>query len=275
MTYATLLVNLQLGQKNSDVLQITADLADRFHARVVGIAAGQAIPVACDEGYRSGKIFDEDLQRLDEEIGLAELEFRNTFRSRNTPIEWRSQKMFPPLSDYIVDQARSADLIVMGVGTASMLRSAGCEDAGVVALTSGRPILVVPSTADLLVLQKIVVCWKDTRESRRAIHDALPMLLQATHVEVVEVVAARDLAESQARLDDVVAWLKAHGVRADWHASASTGDDRANLEDILRDRRPDLVVAGAYGHSRFREWVLGGTTRDMLFHAERCALLAH
>ena len=85
----------------------------------------------------------------------------------------------------------------------------------------------------------------------------------------------RDLAEARADVADVVGWLKTHSVKAEPLAVAAKGDDAAQLSAIAQDHNADLVVAGAYGHSRLREWVLGGVTRDLLLHAGRCSLLSH
>ncbi len=76
-------------------------------------------------------------------------------------------------------------------------------------------------------------------------------------------------------LEDVAGWLKRHRVAAEIIASASTGNDPARLQAIAREQNADLVVAGAYGHSRLRELVLGGVTKDMLLRSGRCTFLSH
>lgn len=275
MTYSTLMVNLQLGRDNSGLLQIAADLADRFHSRVVGIAAGEAVEVVYDEGYMSGDVIERDLVRLDEELGVLEAEFRAAVRGRKGEVLWRSRKMFGPVGDYLAVEARCADLVVTGVDRDSASLSPRQVDTAGLVLQAGRPVLVVPSAAARMDLQRVVVCWKDTGEARRAVRDSLPLLKSATLVEVVEIAAERDIVASRSRLDDVVAWLAQHGVTARSTASPSHGDDRGDLAAIFEDRHADIVVAGAYGHSRLREWVLGGVSRDLLVHADRCSMVSH
>jgi len=94
-------------------------------------------------------------------------------------------------------------------------------------------------------------------------------------VTVVEIAAEEDLAAARTHLEDVVAWLKRHGIVAKSLAWPSKGDDASRLNAIAQELRADLIVAVAYGHSRLREWVLGGVTRDLLLCADRCSLVAH
>jgi nucleotide-binding universal stress UspA family protein len=136
-------------------------------------------------------------------------------------------------------------------------------------------VLIVPAAAVSVKLTRAIVGWKDTRETRRAVSDALPLLRDTAHVSVVEIAAEADLAAAKLRLEDVAGWLKRHGVAAESLASPSTGADADRLYAIAEEQGAGLIVAGAYGHSRMRERVLGGVTRDLLLRANQCVLLAH
>src|SRR6202044_2239603 len=94
----------------------------------------------------------------------------------------------------------------------------------------GRPILIVPNAADELKLEQVVIGWKDTREAQRAAFDALPLLKKAAHVTVVEISAEEATAVARTHVEDVVGWLKWHGVMAEAHASPSTGNDASLLK---------------------------------------------
>jgi nucleotide-binding universal stress UspA family protein len=118
----------------------------------------------------------------------------------------------------------------------------------------GPPVLIVPRAADKLKLERVVVAWKDTRETRRAAFDALPLLKKAAHVAVVEIVAEEEMAAARTHIEDVIAWLKRHGVVAVPVASLSTGDDATRLNTTAHEQGADVIVAGAYGHNRLREW---------------------
>ena len=104
--------------------------------------------------------------------------------------------------------------------------------------------------------------------------DALPLLKMASRVTIVEIADVDDVVTAQARADDVAAWLGGHGIKSAGHGAPSASDDPATLEAIVRKERADLIVAGAYGHSRMREWAFGGVTHSIL-QGEHCALLSH
>jgi nucleotide-binding universal stress UspA family protein len=139
----------------------------------------------------------------------------------------------------------------------------------------GRPVLIVPKNAARIVFERMIVGWKDTRETRRAIVDALPLLKMAKLVIVAEIVAESEMIEARKHLDDVVGWLKRQGIVAQAIVSPSGGEDSARLGELAREQKADLIVAGAYGHNRLREWMLGGVTRDLLMCADRCSLVSH
>jgi nucleotide-binding universal stress UspA family protein len=139
----------------------------------------------------------------------------------------------------------------------------------------GRPVLVVPPGAEAFALDRVLIAWKDTRETRRAILDALPLLKKAAHVTLAEIAVEDRLALARKHLEEVVVWLGRHGVKAEGVASLSTGEDPSQLYAIVKERGANVIVAGAYGHSRLREWVLGGVTRDLLLRADLCALVSH
>ena len=275
MTYRTLMVHLEPGHSNAGLLKIAGDLAERFDARVIGIAAGRAMQFVYGDGYIPEELIDRDRGQLEKTIKEAEAEFSKTLRTRVGTLEWRSEVMFTPLSEYVAREARSADLVVTGVGSGGVLDASRLINIGDLVMQVGRPVLIVPSAADKLKLEQVVIAWKDTRETQRAVFDALPLLKTAAHVTVVEISADEDMAAARTHVEDVVGWLKWHGVVAESHASPSVGDDASLLNAIAEELGADVIVAGAYGHSRMREWVLGGVTRDLLLHAEHFSLLSH
>jgi nucleotide-binding universal stress UspA family protein len=276
VTYATLMVHLELGQSNAGLPGVTGDLAAHFHTGPIGIAAGQPMEVVYSEAYVSAEILDDDRAQRESAIKLAEAEFSGALQATSRPLEWRSAITPGALSDYLVSQARSAELFVIGVDrNASLFDMTRHVDIGDLVLQEGRPVLVVPSTAQMLNPERIVVGLKETREGRRAILDALPLLKKAVQLTLVEIAAKEDLDEAHANLEDVVGWLKRHGVLAESVTWPSNGDGATQLNAIAEQRSADIVVAGAYGHSRLQEWALGGATRELLLRAERCSFVLH
>jgi nucleotide-binding universal stress UspA family protein len=142
-------------------------------------------------------------------------------------------------------------------------------------MQAGRPVLVVPDGCNWPDLRRVMIAWKDTAEARRAVSDALPLLRQSTEVTVVEIVEDEvDRAPALSRVKDVGAWLSRHGVVASELVPAEKSNAAEQIEQIASGVRAGLVVAGAYGHSRLREWVFGGVTRRLLNPSDRCTLLS-
>lgn len=275
MTYSTLMSHLDVGEDNEGVLTITAALADRFGAAVVGIAARRPVQIIGGGGLAAAELYEYDRKDIAEELDDLEARFRAALGKPARELSWRSASVFGSLAGYVAKEARLVDLIVTrpdrGLGILNGDRRMSLGD---LVMNAGRPLFIVPDGARSLDLDQVVVAWNDTRESRRAVADALPLLLAAGKVTVVEVTDEHHLAEARQRLEDVVWWLGRHGVAAEAMPSTSRGVDAALLDDIARDCKAGLMVAGAYGHNRMREWVLGGVTCDLLLHPSRCTFVS-
>jgi nucleotide-binding universal stress UspA family protein len=120
------------------------------------------------------------------------------------------------------------------------------------------------------------VGWKDTRESRRAIVDALPLLQKAKDVTVVEIVEDDDgRSDANRHVADVTAWLARHQVTAGHRVPTVRGNAAEQLTNQANELGAGIIVAGAYGHTRLREWIFGGVTNDLIHQARHCSLLSH
>jgi nucleotide-binding universal stress UspA family protein len=174
-------------------------------------------------------------------------------------------------------QARNADLSVL-TAPRQDARDAAVTRAFFSALLfeSGRPVLVVPSHHPIeLPLRHAVVAWKPTRESSRALHDALMLLRAATSVDLVMVDPVGG-EEGQVPGADIATHLARHGVIVNVVGIPSGTGTVANA--LLRHAAhsdAQLLVAGGYGHSRLREWVLGGTTRELIQALHLPVLFSH
>ncbi len=276
MTYSTLMVHLDVGSSNAGRLRVAVDLADRYQASVVGIAGCQPMQVVYADGYVSGELIEDDVKAKEKEIAAAEEEFRGAFQKRSNALEWRSAVTIDPLSDFIACEARSADFVITGVDhNKSAFDASRHVELGDLVMRIGRPVLVVPEAVGKIGFARVLVGWKDTRETRRAVADALPLLRKATFVSVVEIAPDNERDQARRHLDQVVEWLKRHGVAAQSLVGASLGRDSRHLAEIGREQKIDLMVAGAYGHNRVREWMLGGVTHDLLTRPESCAFVSH
>ncbi len=116
-------------------------------------------------------------------------------------------------------------------------------------MQSGRPVLAVPIASKQFKLENMLIGWKDTREARRAIAGALPLLILATLVTVLEIVAKDDQKESVRRLNEEVNWLKSHDVKAKLLAAISNDKNARQFISVVKKQKADIVITGAYGYS--------------------------
>jgi nucleotide-binding universal stress UspA family protein len=275
MTYATVMVSLALDRSNDARLEIAGQLAERFSAFVIGVTAGEfSPPLYFTDGAQAQKVLDQGQAGIRNRIGEAEAQFRAAMQSRAAAVEWRSAEDFP--TRFIVQQARAADIIVVEDGGRDALGDPFMQaDLGDLLMQTGRPLLVVPETSNWLDMRNVLIAWKDAPEARRAVVDALPMLSKAKDVIVAEI--AEDEAGRAAALSgvrDVVAWLLRHGVLASSQVPDECGHAAAQLGRVASEVGAGLVVAGAYGHSRLREWVFGGVTKELINPSKCCSLLS-
>ncbi|MGJ5132997.1 MULTISPECIES: universal stress protein [unclassified Bradyrhizobium] len=277
MTFATVMVSLALSQPNEARLQVAADLAARFDAGVIGVAAAEfAPPLYFTTGEQAQDLIEQGEAALRNRLAELEQQFRTAVGDRAASLSWRSAVDFP--ARYVLAQARAADILVTGgvpPGVSDAFAVANPKD---LVMQAGRPLLVVPDNVSSLDLGTVLVAWKETPEARRALTDALPLLAKASGVVVAEIPeTASEYDACAARLADVVAWLGRHKIVASARV-AEPGQGRnvaATLDAVATDVSAGLVVAGAYGHSRFRELVLGGVTEHLMTRSERCVLLSH
>ena len=275
MSYQTIMVHLHIGRSNTALLNITRELAERFHADVIGIMVGQPTQMIYGQGYALMDFFNKEQAQIEKEIIEAEAAFRSAFQGFTHAIEWRSTVTMGAMAEYVAGEACSADIVLTSVAPTDFYEGPNAVSAGEIIMQAGRPVIAVPIAIKSLNLQNVLIAWKDRREARRAIVDALPILKLAAQVSVVEICAESEVEMTEQRLADVLAWLMRHGIAAKTMASVSVDTDATQLIAIAKQQGADLVVAGAYGHSRLRQWVLGGVTNDLLQLADFCSLLSH
>jgi nucleotide-binding universal stress UspA family protein len=275
MTYSSVMVHLDLDESNDARLHVAGDLAEKFDAKLIGIACCQPQPSVYADGALAQGLVRQLEAEANEKLQKLEQRFRTACQNRVEDIEWRRAYAMP--ADYVAREARSADIVVTGANRMGGLSDPLWRlDPSELVMKLGRPMMVVPPEVDRLKLASVVIGWKDTREARRAVVDALPLLQKVKEVTVVEMIANdADRAAAGRRVADVAAWLGRHQVDASHMVPNHRGDAVEQLIRHASDIEADMIVAGAYGHTRMREWIFGGVTRDLITQSRHCSVLSH
>lgn len=278
MTYRSIIVYLDLEHSNEPALRMAREVATRFNAKIIGIAAGLPARLGTVGGaFSSCRPHDSDADHaeLHRAIDRCKTHFYESLEDLNVFIEWRSDVASP--ADFLATESRAADLLVVGRPEMGLLHQSFQHlDIADAVMKTGRPMLVVPPGKTYFGLNSVLIAWKDTIEARRAVSASLPLLRRAQNVLIAEIVdVEREKNSAAQRVADVAKWLERHKITASATAELSAGDPGGHLEAIARERRADIVVAGPYGHSRQREWVFGGVTLHLLHMESTCALLTH
>lgn len=273
MAYATLMVHIDPDFPGEQIVRIACQLADKFSSRIIGVSAAPVPAPVITNGVILNAATSEDVDLTKAKLEAKEDWFRRQAGRQHRVVAWRSELDFP--TEFLVTQSRCADLIIVSPSRRSEGGYRPLDAAGVI-LAAGRPVLVVPPEVQSLRADRIVIGWKDVRESRRALVDALPFLHDATHVTIAEICEEGDESAAHQGLEDVAQYLAGHRVKCDSKVFLyPEGSNAARLVRLARDQGADLLVTGAYGHGRLGEWAFGGVTRELLATSPICCLMSH
>lgn len=230
------------------------------HVSPIAISYG----VATDAALAS--YIEAQMEAVEEERKTAEAAFKAACERAGISYEWRSgQAMSHLVSPHAGSMARAADIILFPELPEESAH--GRHQTEELVAGSGRPVLRIPVNWEGGPLgRKVIVAWDGGREAARAVFDAMPLLSEAKAVRIVSVLGFVDEPVRQFTLgDDIAATLTRHGIPVE--TQSFHGTKRSVRDELLQqalEAGADMIVMGCYGHSRFREMVLGGVTRDML-----------
>lgn len=178
------------------------------------------------------------------------------------------------LGSAISGEARTADLFI----ATRPYGSAGSNHEALesVLFNSGRACLFVPPTGTPRPFDAVLLAWRNSREAARAVSEALPILVAAKQV-IVAMVSEGESPEEQGISPgaDIARYLDRHGAKVTLRTISGWSNAGEALLNEAEKTAADLLVMGGYGHSRFREWILGGVTRNILTNAEIPVFVAH
>jgi nucleotide-binding universal stress UspA family protein len=272
MSYATIMVYVEADGSPEARVRLAASLANRFGATLIGLSAVAPPPPAVGDGIII-EATEVELELMRAQLADRGKWFGGIAGGDAKAQEWRSAVDLP--IETLPREARSADLVIVSreMGPGGVYRAL---DPGGAILKLGRPTLVVPKGVTSLQGEQVVIGWKDTREARRAVRDALPFLQQARRATLVEACGPDEEKTALGHLNDVVQYLARHRVQCGSRVMLEQkGSGAGQLIRIAQEERADLLVTGAYGHSRLGEWMFGGMTRELLASCPICCLMSH
>ena len=272
MTYRTILLELLDDPQNDGRIECARRLAQRFDAELVGLHVSPPpfLPLGFGEG--AAYVGPEAFEAQREANRLVRERVEAAFRRLCDPAKMAVRDVYEEgdAGQLLAEAARGADLTVLAQEGGTGLEVLAPQPIHHVILSAGGPVLVLPRAglgADLGI--RVAVAWNGSREAARAAKDALPFLAAA---EAVTLLAAGE--DAAATLDAGTNLLKRHGAKVTARQIELGQAHGATLLDAAAAEDADLLVMGAYGHSRLREIVLGGATREVLRGARLPVLLS-
>jgi nucleotide-binding universal stress UspA family protein len=279
MSYKSILVQLDTGVHAHPRLEVALRVAHSFHARLTGLfTTYRPDPHAFFVMAGTAAYYAEHERQRNERAAALERLFHAEAARADVEGRWITTSGYA--NDVVPPYARLADLVILGQTDPQDPESFIAEQfVEHLMMSAGRPLLLVPATGvQATPGQRVLVAWDGSREATRAIHDAMPFLARAADVTLLTIDAARD--EPPARRipgADLALIIARHGVKVNVREVAA-GDDTP-VGDVLlsqaADSGCDLIVMGAYAHSRLHELVMGGATRTVLRSMTVPVLLSH
>lgn len=276
MSYKTILVHIDPGKRCAVRVDVAIRLAQQHDAHLVALNA--IVPFE-PPGYVLAEmgtaIIDSHKHAAAAELARTETEFnKHVSASGFSNVEWRSTVDDPAAAMTL--HARYADLVVIGQSDPTESTQIPADFPERLMLDAGRPVLILPSVGRFPKIgKKILVAWNGSRESTRAVTDAIPFMRLAETVHVMAVNPRRGDHGSVPGAD-IGLYLARHGVRVEVKMDHGAEIDIGNeLLSRAADLDADLIVMGGYGHSRLTEWVLGGATRTILESMTAPVLMSH
>lgn len=281
MTYKTILVNLNAVERADVLISVGVALARKHQAHLIGLFVQPAVNVfpmtgAVELPTEVLEMQGRQYEKLAENI---EAKFQAATGSEDFSAEWRFEKSIgTQIGSKVVSHAMMADLIVACQGDRFGSADGQAELAERLLMETGRPVLVIPRVGEYeQVGEYVLVSWNASQQSARSAFDALPILQQAQSVKLCWIdpdnafnrdgeIAGSEMATSLAR----------HDVKVEATHTLSNGMSVGEtLLQQTKDQGSDLLVMGAYGHSRFKEYVFGGVTRYILEKMTIPVLMSH
>ena len=272
MTIRDILVHVD-DEQNTKTLEVALRLAGEFSAHLTAIYVKDVMEVPMyAEVSVPQSVLDQAEEAEKNRLLAVKEKFEQTTSGYDTKVDWRQDE--GQTAPKLIEHSACYDLVVVKQSGPAVQGGTDAKVAERVVLESGRPVLVVPHTdISFESFAKVVIAWNGKKEAVRAIHDAMPILERA---QVVGIASAKTPSGEEVPCADIAKHLARHGANVEIMESNQDIVDVGNwLQVQIDENESDLVVMGAYGHSRYREMIFGGVTRHMLRNMTVPCLMSH
>ncbi|MGI9406712.1 MAG: universal stress protein [Hyphomicrobiaceae bacterium] len=279
MAYKTILAYLPAPDRVPDLMNVVIPMAEKQGAHVIGLHIMAEVPVygLVEMPMHTDLAAKQHAMRKSdaEQVRTA---FEKACKTTDVATEWRCEDViYPDFERVLSRQARLADLVVVSQKDNDPL-DAWADLPTQLIMHSGRPVLMVPREGKFNGIgQKVIVAWNGSREAARAAFDALPLLKEADNVKIMVIDPTEDERKNTLSVgDDLALSLARHGVKAE--ATMDFAPDVTVPDELMSrasDYGSDLIVMGCYSHSRLREFIMGGATREIMNSMTVPVLMSH
>jgi nucleotide-binding universal stress UspA family protein len=263
MSLRTIVLNFDVDDFDISLAAYAVLLAQSHEAVIIGHCAAEVTPfvAGAHTALAAGRLYREMNEELTAQLRGHEETFRQLIPDQYRG-GWSSQVTNPITS--LTQLATRADLVILGRPTRNVSEAGPARRVDITSLilAAGRPVMALSPTQMDTVPDTILIGWKNTREARRAVADAMPLLAKASRT-IVAAVAEEDDSDF-AGVTEAMAWLVDHDVKAESVRRGHAMDAGTTLLALADEAGADLIVTGAYGHGRLRETIFGGVTRKLL-----------
>jgi nucleotide-binding universal stress UspA family protein len=284
MSFKTVMVLLNDISQTQKLLEASSAIARQHDAHLIGLYVLPAAKIYSDVGMLATPIYFEGYRDLFKaKLDAVRRDFESKSKQDSLKIEWRVvDSVYPDIAESAISNARFADLIITSQIDASPDGNIEQDLTERLIMESGRPVLIIPRTGHFApsgegIVEKAIIGINGTRESARAMFEALPLLKRVKETRLVWVDPYKQSGEAgEVPGAEEAAVLARHGLKAVTEPMMTDGRN-AGEALLMRasDLGADLLVMGAYAHSRMREFVFGGATRHVLEHMTIPVMMSH
>lgn len=273
MIHPSISVYVSSGAASDRRVNIACELTQKMNAKLVGLGCQSISSKAFPNGPVSNRLLKLEFEHATAELTQREKRFRELAACKTPHLEWRGSNDYPLKA--FINKLRSVDLLVIGSDSEAPLEHR--FNPATIIMQAGRPILYVPDHVKTVPFRRAIIAWKDGRESRCALANALPFLKITKDILLLGICEeAQTQQEVHEILSDVGSYLLGHEITVEPKV-AHSGNYSVAEELLLQAKQydADVIVAGAYGRSQIGEWIFGGVTEVLLNQPPCACLLSH